>query len=94
MSAQPPNMANMRAPPGTVCRRRSVTLVSAKNRPPASASASAIDRFDNSRDADMPGGSSTSATPANASTMRSSASGVGRSPKNRQASNTDHAGIR
>ena len=91
---QPPNIENMRAGPGTVCRRRSVTLVSANMNPPSNARASASDRFCSRRDAGAPSGSSTSTTPVKARASRSSAEGVGRSPRMRQASSTAQAGMR
>ncbi len=90
-NAPPPNIARMRASGAAARSLRSRMLVSAKLKPPVSASQSEMLSGTGQPVASV---LSTISTPASASASRSSARGVGCSPSSGQASTTVQAGIR
>ena len=81
----------MREPVGVCESLLSITFVSAKLKPPMSASQSGKPC---GRGHDASGAFSTISTPAMAMTSRSSDAAVGFSPSNAHATSTDHAGIK
>ena len=87
----PRNMAKARAWAPRAASRRSITLFSAKVKPPSTPSMSA--KLLGSGRPPL-AGVSTIAAPARAKTMRRAASGVSRSPRISRASSTAHSGIR
>ena len=91
ISAPPPNIASMRDSLAVLPCLRSSTLVSAKNKPPAKASQSAMLLGTGQGDV---GDFKTTSTPTSANSRRSSEPVVGFSPNMAQAISTDHAGIR
>ena len=91
MSAPPANMASMLELVGCWCRRRSMTLVSAKQKPPISARPSAMLLGQGQGDS---GDLSTITTPVRASARRASEPWLGFSPSRGQANTTTQAGIR
>ena len=89
--APPANMARARALSGRWASRRSITLFRAKVKPPTSASASPVEVGTGQAEPSV--GHSTMAAPLSASTTRTAASRVSRSPSSTRASSTAHSGM-